>query len=163
MFLYVNFISGLITKEFLELLNNKLVSSVTFFFLDFFKENRVTDFFKFCTQTGSVRNGWKLPVAKWTHLLLGYNLVGQRPKRRMLWSQLDALHDFQNLQSFFGKCDILENRENSVSSKISSFLVFFTLVHQAVHTHAHTERVEMFVKENCVQKQKRFYVVCPKN
>ena len=46
---------------------------------------------------------------------------GQRSKICMLWSQLAALCDFQNLQSDFGNCDFLEKRKNSVSSKMSSF------------------------------------------
>ena len=31
---------------------------------------------------------------------------GPRPKRRILWYQLDALYDFQNLYLVFGKCDV---------------------------------------------------------
>ena len=60
---------------------------------------------------------------------------GQPPKRRMLWSQLAALSDFQKLTSDFGNCDFLENRKNSVSSKMSTFLMFFGVVRLAVHTH----------------------------
>ena len=51
----------------------------------------------------------------------------QCPKRRMLLSQLEPLYDFQNLVSFFETVIFLENRKNSVSSKISSFGVFFSV------------------------------------
>ena len=49
---------------------------------------------------------------------------GQRPKRRTLRSQVDVLYDFQSLQSVFGNCNFLENRKNSVSSKLSTFSVW---------------------------------------
>ena len=43
----------------------------TFFFFFFFSHNyRVIEISKFCIQTGSVQNGWKFPVAKWTELAL---------------------------------------------------------------------------------------------
>ena len=52
----------------------------------------------------------------------------------MLWSQLTALYDFQNLYSVLENCYVLENRKNSVSSKVSTFSVFFSVMHLAVHT-----------------------------
>ena len=51
-----------------------------------------------CIQTGNVRNGWKIAVAKWTEFALG-----PCPKRRILWSLLDA---FTIFKIFFGKRDV---------------------------------------------------------
>ena len=57
-------VSVMVTK-FLVRLNHKLVSFVTFS-----HGYRVIQISNFCTQTGSVRNGWKFPVAKYTELAL---------------------------------------------------------------------------------------------
>ena len=44
-------------KNFLGLLNHTLLSSETFSGILFFYEHRIIEILKFCTQTGSVRNG----------------------------------------------------------------------------------------------------------
>ena len=69
----------------------------------------------------------------------------QCPKRRMLWSQLEPLYDFQNLLSFFETVIFLENRKNSVSSKISTFGVFF-LSGAPSCSNAHYELIVNLVK-----------------
>ena len=66
LFLSVDFISGLIATKFLALLNHELLSSETFSGILFSHEYSVIEISKFCTQTKTVRNGWKFPVAKWT-------------------------------------------------------------------------------------------------
>ena len=60
----------------------------------------------------------------------------QHPKRRMVWSQVDALYDLKTSVVSFRKMRFLENRKISVSSKISTFSVFFSLVHHAVQMHS---------------------------
>ena len=66
---FVDFISDLIAVKFLVCMNHKLVSLLTL--LGFFSHGyRVIQISKFCTQTGSVRNGWNFPFAKWTELAL---------------------------------------------------------------------------------------------
>ena len=66
----IDFISGLITTNILMLLNHKLVSSETFLRIVFSHEYGVIEILKFCTQTGSVQNGWKFLIAKWMELAL---------------------------------------------------------------------------------------------
>ena len=78
--------------NFLALLNHKLGSSETFSGFVFSHEYHVIELSKFCLQTESVQNGCKFLVAKWTELAL-YEMA----LWRMLWSQLDAVHDSQNL------------------------------------------------------------------
>ena len=56
-----------------------------------------TEILKFCTQTGSVRNSETFRLQNGQNLLCRVCPGDQHPKRRMLWSQLSALRDFQNL------------------------------------------------------------------
>ena len=60
-------------------MNHKSVSFETFSSLFFSHGYRVIQISNFCTQTGSVRNGWKFPVAKWTELAP----CALRPNRRI--------------------------------------------------------------------------------
>ena len=70
MFLSVDFISGLIATKFLLILSHKLVSSETFSGTSCFHKYHVIKISKFCTQTVSMRNGWKFPVTKLIELAL---------------------------------------------------------------------------------------------
>ena len=64
LFLSVDFVSGLIATKFLALLNHELLSSGTFSGILFSHGYSVIEISEFCSQTRSVRNGWKFPAAK---------------------------------------------------------------------------------------------------
>ena len=100
------------------LLNHTLVSSETFSGTFSSHEYRVIEISKFCSQNGSVRNGWKFPVAKWNELALRVWPSSQRPKNAWLGLSLTLCTIFK-ICSQFSKCNFLENRKISVSSKIT--------------------------------------------
>ena len=58
---------------------------------------------------------------------------GQCPKRRMLWYQLDALYEFQNLLSVFENCDFEQIVKNPFLQNFN-ILRFFSVVYLAIHT-----------------------------
>ena len=105
-----------------------------------------------------MRNGRKFPVAKWLELACRVCPSGQHPEGRMFWSQLAALCDFQNLCVRFRKLRFfLENRKNSVSSKMS---IFFNVLQCDAPScsHAHKGLIYNLVNENTFLKKMRVYV-----
>ena len=92
-----------------------------------------------CIQTGSVWNGWKFAVAKWTELIscsVGYSLVVHVQKGACFGLSLTLCTIFKICRHFFGNGDFWEIRKNSVSTEFATFWVLFNLMHHAVHMHA---------------------------
>ena len=115
----------------------------------FFHEYPIIKISKFCTQTGSVRNGQKFLVADWT-CSVWYGLVGHVKKDACFGLNLTLCTIFKICSKFSEK-----NRKTSVSSEISTFWVFFSLVHQAVHMHT-MNWLKTWLK-NCVPEKNAFF------
>ena len=84
-------ISGLIATKFLTLLNDKLVSSETLISLSM--NTILLKFQSFALKPEVCEMGGNFRLRNGLNLLFS----SQLPKRRMVWSQLDALYDFQNM------------------------------------------------------------------
>ena len=90
MFHSVDFISSLIATKFLALLNHKLMSSENVSGMIFLMNTVLLKFQNFALkpevfemgETFRLQNGLNLLSSVWTSV--------SRPKRRMLWSQIDA-------------------------------------------------------------------------
>ena len=118
-----------------------------FFFFFFFSHGyRVIQISKLCTQTGSVRSGWKVPVAKWAELAL-YGIAlcfKSKKKKKHFWSQIEA-QKFCFLSNF-----------NFVS-------VFQSGAPRCSHPHCGINNpVENLVKDGCCFffRKMRFYIFC---
>ena len=83
--------------NFLMILNHTLVSSETVLGKCLFSEYGFIEISEFCTQPEMCEMGGNFWLQNEQNLFCRVWPIGQRPKRSMIWSQLHALYDFQNL------------------------------------------------------------------
>ena len=90
-------------------------------------------YWTFCfSSTGSVRNGWKFAVAKWTTCCVGYSLLVVHVQNVAYFGLSLTLYTLRHLSLLFRKWRFLEIRKKIVSSEISTFWVFFILMRVCV-------------------------------
>ena len=87
---------------------------------------------------------------------------GQHPKWRMVWSQLDAVYDFQNLYQFSNIAIFEKIVKIPFLQKCQNFECFFSVVHLAVHMHTMNLFKIWLTKKNS-WKNEFFTFFYPKN
>ena len=118
---------------------------------NFFLMNTVLlKFQNFILKPKVCKNGGNFRLQKGLNLLCRVWPSGQLPKRRMFWSQLEALYDFQNLWSVFGNGEFWENPRNSVSKMTTFFSVFQYAAPTCSHARNELVNEKHSWKWNCV-------------